>query len=487
MSYRFTLARLPCRNRTGLGTGYGFSGYNRRPFVFYVAVPIFHASPAMILSIQNALKPGVRKREVFGWAMYDFANSGYTTVVLTAVFSVYFVGGVAGGEVWATLAWASALALSSLIVMVTMPALGAYADLRAAKKRLLAFSTLGCVVGTAALAGAGPGDVAWALLAIVVSNVFFSYGESLTAAFLPELAREDRLGSVSGWGWSFGYLGGMFTLGLCLWYVIWAQAQGLSASHFVPVTMLITAAVFGLAALLTFALLSEHAQPQVGAADRAGLLAAIARLHCTWRQARSFQDFTALLACSVAYQAGISVVITLSAVYADQVLGFQQNEIMLLIFLVNIAAALGAFVWGHAQDRVGHRTALAITLVGWIVMTVLAALATDPGLFWVAAVIAGLCMGSSQSAGRALAGALAPELRRAEFFGLWTLAVRLSAIVGPMTYGAVTWLTDGNHRLAIVSTGLFFVCGLLLLARVNVQRGMAAALAVNGKPNSSDS
>ena len=112
-------------------------------------------------------------------------------------------------------------------------------------------------------------------------------------------------------------------------------------------------------------------------------------------------------------------------------------------------------------------------------MIVLAALATGPGLFWVAAVIAGLCMGSSQSAGRALAGVLAPELRRAEFFGLWMFAVRLSAIIGPMTYGLVTWLTDGNHRLAIVSTGVFFVAGLGLLTLVNVQRGIAAAAAAN--------
>jgi len=444
-------------------------------------LPLLQQPPPLNMPLfpQNALKSGVRKREVFGWAMYDFANSGYTTVVLTAVFSAYFVGGVAGGEAWGTLAWTSALAVSSLIVMLTMPAIGAYADLRAAKKRLLVLSTLGCVVGTAALAGAGPGDVAWALVAIVLSNVFYTYGESLIAAFLPELASEDRMGSVSGWGWGFGYLGGMLTLGLSLWYVLWAQGQGLPASHFVPVTMLITAGVFGAAALVTFALLKEHARPQVRATEEAGLKASLARLKRTWHEARSFQDFTALLACSVAYQAGIAVVIALAAVYAEQVLGFQQTETMMLIFLVNIAAALGAFAWGYVQDRIGHRPALAITLAGWIVMIVLAALATGPGLFWVAAVIAGLCMGSSQSAGRALAGALAPELRRAEFFGLWMFAVRLSAIIGPMTYGLVTWLTDGNHRLAIVSTGLFFVAGLGLLTLVNVQRGIAAAAAAN--------
>ncbi|HVO08843.1 MAG TPA: MFS transporter [Burkholderiaceae bacterium] len=269
----------------------------------------------MALFSQEALNPGVRKREVLGWAMYDFANSGYTTVVLTAVFGAYFVGEVAGGADWATFAWTAALAASSVIVMLTMPALGAYADL----------------LTTAALAGVGPGDVAWALTAVLLSNVFFTYGESLIAAFLPELARQHSMGRVSGWGWSFGYFGGMLTLGLSLAYVIWAQGQGRPASQFVPVTMLITAGIYGVAALATFGLLRERALPQAGSAGEAGIRASMARLRRTWHEARRFRDFTALLACAVAYQAGISVVIALAAVYAEQVLRFRQTQTMLLI------------------------------------------------------------------------------------------------------------------------------------------------------------
>jgi MFS transporter, UMF1 family len=431
----------------------------------------------MPLFDSSSLNEGVRKREVFGWAMYDFANSGYTTVVMTAVFNAYFIGVVANNASWATLAWTSALALSSAVVMLTMPSLGALADLRAIKKRLLAISTVGCVLGTALLALAGAGDLWLAVAAIVLSNIFYGYGESLNAAFLPELARRDALGRVSGWGWSFGYFGGMLTLGLSLAYVLWAQGQGIPATQFVPVTMLITAGVYALSSLLTFALLKERAVPQPAAPNDSGLRASLQRLAQTWRQAQVYRDFVWLLVCAVAYQAGISVVIALAAVYAEQVLGFKQTQTMMLIFLVNIASAVGAFAFGYWQDRVGHRLALAVTLVGWIIMTLLAAAATSAALFWVAAVVAGLCMGSSQSAGRAMAGAFAPEQRLAEFFGLWTFAVRLAAIIGPMTYGLVTLLTAGNHRIAILSTGLFFVIGLLVLAKVNVARGVAAARA----------
>jgi len=429
----------------------------------------------MALFPQEALNDGVRKREVFGWAMYDFANSGYTTVVLTAVFNTYFVGVAAQGADWGTLAWTLVIAASSLIVMVTMPALGAYADLHARKKALLAMTTAACVAGTAALALVGRGDLWLAVAAMIVSNVCYSYGESLTAAFLPELARTDSMGRVSGWGWSFGYFGGMLSLGLCLAYVLWAQGRGIPATEFVPVTMLITAAVYGGASLATFMLLRERAVSNAAAAMGSETGGTLKRLLATARRARELRDFAWLLACGASYQAGISVVIALAAVYAEQVLGFKQAQTMMLVFLVNIAAAIGAFAFGYWQDRVGHKRALAFTLAGWIVMTVLAVLAQGPGLFWVAAVIAGLCMGSSQSAGRAMAGVFAPEAQRAEFYGLWTFATRVSAIVGPLTYGLVTWWTGGNHRLAILSTAVFFVFGLLLLIPVNVGRGIATA------------
>jgi UMF1 family MFS transporter len=206
------------------------------------------------------------------------------------------------------------------------------------------------------------------------------------------------------------------------------------------------------------------------------------RLQRTWHEARRYEDFRWLMACAVAYQAGISVVIALAAIYAEEVLGFKQTQTMMLIFLVNIASAIGAFSFGYWQDRIGHKRALAFTLWGWVLMTVLAVAATTPGLFWVAAVLAGLCMGSSQSAGRALAGLFAPADRLAEFYGLWTFAVRASAIVGPITYGLVTWASGGNHRLAIASTGLFFLAGLVLLRRIDVARGQAAAIAALGAP-----
>ena len=430
----------------------------------------------MTLFSTHHLNPGVKRREVFGWAMYDFANSGYTTVVLTAVFSAYFAGVVAGKAEWATFAWTAALSVSYAIVMLTMPQIGALADLRASKKRFLAFSTIGCVAATAALALAGPGDVWLAMTLIVLSNMFYSYGESLCAAFLPELAKRDSLGTVSGWGWSFGYFGGMLALGICLAYVLWAQGQGMSAAQFVPVTMLVTAVIYGVSALATFALVKERTAPQRDALRAGGFAASFAQLKATAGEARRYRDFVWLLVCAVFYQGGVAVAITLAAIYAEQVIGFKASETMVLIFVLNLAAAAGAFGFGFFQDRIGHKKALAITLVGWIATCVIAALSTTKGEFWWAAAIAGACMGSSQSAGRAMAGMFAPEKQLAEFYGLWTFATRLASIIGPLTYGAITWMTGGNQRVAILSTAVLFVFGLIALIPINVARGRAAAL-----------
>jgi MFS transporter, UMF1 family len=166
----------------------------------------------MALFDRESLQPGVKRRELAGWAMYDFANSGYTTVVLTAVFNAYFVGVIAQKAEWATLAWTVALSISCLLIMLTAPRIGAYADRHRAKKKIMLLSTVGCVLTTAGLATTQPGTVVWAMVAIIASNYFFSIGESLNGAFLPE----KRNGQSVGLGLEFWLLWGHAQLGALL-------------------------------------------------------------------------------------------------------------------------------------------------------------------------------------------------------------------------------------------------------------------------------
>jgi len=427
--------------------------------------------------LTEQLAPGVRPREAVSWAMYDFANSGYTTVVVTAVFNAYFVGVVAAGQPWATIAWTLSLAVSYAATILLGPLIGTYADRYGRKKRLLVFTTLGCVIFTAALSLVGSGDIWLAIVLVALSNLFFSLGENLAGAFLPEIARPESLGRLSGWGWSVGYLGGLVSLGASLAWVSHAQAAGQGSDAFVPVCMLITAAIFAVASLPAFLFLRERgaAQPPV-AGDSIQWRAAFAQFGQSLGSLRSFPDLRRFLWCIVWYQAGVQTVVALAAIYAEQALKFETADTIRLILLVNITAAVGAAFFGQVQDRLGHVRTLAVTLLGWLVAIGLAWASTGPGMFWIAANVVGICLGASQSAGRALVGYLSPAARRAEFFGLWGVAVKLSSILGPVSYGLVSWVSGGDHRLAILLTGAFFIAGLAVLRSVDAVRGRAQAL-----------
>jgi UMF1 family MFS transporter len=164
-------------------------------------------------------------------------------------------------------------------------------------------------------------------------------------------------------------------------------------------------------------------------------------------------------------------------------MGFTMTETLTMVLLVNITAAIGAFGFGYLQDWMGHKRSLMLTLLVWVAMVVIACSATRAATFWVAANLAGLAMGSSQSAGRAMVGLLAPKARSAEFYGLWNMALWVSAMVGPLTYGTVTWVTGNDQRLAIAVTGLFFVAAVFALMRLDLERGMRLADAENEREN----
>ncbi|NCX13596.1 MAG: MFS transporter, partial [Betaproteobacteria bacterium] len=348
------------------------------------------------------MRDGVAPREVLAWAFLDFANSGYTTVVLTAVYSAYFVGVIAGAASWATLLWTLTVSGASFLTMLILPSLGLWADQAGGKRAIIFWASLLCGAATAALAWVDANALWLAVSLVALSSLAFNLCETFTAAFLRELARPHAYGRVSGWGWSFGYLGGMLTLGLSIAWVLHAKALGESATQFVPVTLWIVAIVYVAVSLPALAVLKERQglaskdlldDPHAPASAANGADAwsgGWLRLRLSWQRTESLVDLRQLLVCCVAYHAGISVVITLAAVYAEQVMGFEPTDTMILVFLVNIAAALGAFFFGRFQDRMGGRLALAITLVSWIVMVIVAVLGQSRESFWLAATLAGL-------------------------------------------------------------------------------------------------
>lgn len=421
-------------------------------------------------------------KELLAWALFDFANSGYTTVVQTTIFSAYFVGvvvanntnGITAGT--GTLLWSLAIGSANFIIMVSGPLIGAIADDRACKKQFLLISSIGCIIATALLATVGAGDIVPAMILVIFSAVMFAVGENLIAAFLPEIVPKKDMGKMSGYGWSLGYFGGLLTLAICLAYIVWARQHGLTEAQSVPVTLLITAGIFALAAAPTFLWLQERAIPVAAEQQRSVVAAGIARIRNTLKEAARFRDLFRFLITLTAYQSGVSTVVVLAAIYAQEVMGFDTQSLIVLIMAVNVTAAIGAFICGYLQDRIGSIPTLAITLLIWIAAVATAIFAENPSQMWFIGNMIGLAMGSSQAVGRALVSQFSPPKRAGEFLGLWGLANRLSAITGPLSYGLISYLTHGDHRLSLLSTLVFFVLGLLLLSTVNEQRGKAAAI-----------
>lgn len=422
-------------------------------------------------------KTPVRRREIFAWALFDFANSGYTTVVLTAIFNAYFVGVIAQAysSGTATLWWTIAIAFANGVVLLTAPIIGAIADDRAWKKRFLMIAASGCVGFTTLLATIGPGDVSYAMALVILASICFFTSENLIAAFLPEITTPDRMGRVSAFGWTIGYLGGLLTLVLCLWVTLSATARGVEMTDVVPLTLLIVAAMFVAGSLPTFVWLRERTQPF----ERTSInycLIAYERLRTTWQHVRLHRDLFQFLVALTIYTCGINTVIVLAAVYAQEAMGFTTEDNIQLILIVNISAALGAFVFGQIQDRFGSLQTLSMTLVIWICALLLAYFTHDRNTFWIVANLVGIALGSSQSAGRAIIGIFAPPARAGEYFGLWGLATKLAAVIGPLCYGLITYVTQGDHRTALLVTTCFFVVGLLSLIGIDEKRGRNASI-----------
>lgn len=400
----------------------------------------------------------VRKREIFGWCCYDFANSAFVTMVITVVFGPFFTGVIAPGPSSNTL-WSATLAASQAVVIILGPAVGVMADHGGSKKRYLLAMMWTCAAATALLWFTGPGTVWLAVGLIVVAYAAFSFGENFCASFLSELSTPENVGRISGYGWSFGYFGGLGALGVAL-VVLHFDGDN------VPLVFVSTAVFMVLATLPVLLLLRERKQAEP-------LTESIWRLG--WRSiggaARELPKHPELLKFLVAfflYISGLCAVVAFAAIYSGEVLGFTTTENLILFASLQISSAIGAFVSGHYQDRIGSLNMLTISLVLWCAVALGSWFCTDKASFFIVGNIAGLAIGSSQAGSRAVVSLLSPRDRAAEFFGFWGIFGKLAAIVGPVTLGM---LADAfGLRTAILFTLVFFAGGLVILRLVRLPK-----------------
>lgn len=404
----------------------------------------------------------VKRREIFGWCCFDFANSSFTTIIITVVYAVFFIKVVAGEDPRAAGWWGSALAISQLIVIGVAPLIGALADVTARKKFYLMSSAVVCSLATMALFFFGAGRVWPALALIVLANVAFSLGENLCASFLPEISTPENVGRISGYGWSFGYLGGLLSLVLALLIINSGPGRA-------PWTFVMTGGFFLLAALPTL-MLRERARRRLLRPGETYLRIGFGQLRRMAHELPRHRTLLGFFASMLLFMAGLTAVVAFASAYGAQVLHFTQSELIVLFAVLQLAGVVGAYGFGLLQDRTGPRFALVVSLLQWVAVCTWAGFCTTKTEFYCIGVLAGAAMGSLQSGGRAVVSTLTPPGRAGEFFGYWGFFGKLAAVIGQPVFG---WLAAWHgYRMAVFVNAGFFAAGLLILLTLRLPRAV---------------
>ncbi|HJK90617.1 MAG TPA: MFS transporter [Polyangiaceae bacterium LLY-WYZ-15_(1-7)] len=420
-------------------------------------------------------EPESTRAQRAAWCLFDFANSPFPTIALTAFGAPYFANVLVGEEgldlfglhLSGASAWGLAIGTSMALVTLSSPLMGALADRGGVKRRLLAVYVLLGVLATAALGLLGPGAGVGAFLLYVVANFAFEGAYVFYNAFLPELVPPERVGRLSGAGWGLGYLGGLGALFAVKPFIPedYTASEGAGVIYFVVAAWYL---VFSLPTLLLLKDRAPRAKVRAGEAFRE-----VAR---TLKGLRAHAAIALFLVAYFLYTDALTTVIHFTGIYTDEVLSFSPSDNVQLFLVLNVVAAPGALAFGWLLDRIGGKRTIALSLIGWMAVIVFAVLAQTKAGFWPAAIVAAVVIGATQSASRAFMATLAPPDRAGEFMGFLALSGKASAIVGPLVYGGVSQaLADPanpgrSHRIAISVIGLFFVVALLVLSRVPSER-----------------
>ena len=411
----------------------------------------------------------VKKSEIFGWCCFDFANSAFTTVIITAVYFVYFKNVVMGGDPAASAWWGWALAVSQLGSILVAPLIGAMADVTARKKIYLMGSAGLCSLATASLYFVGAGEPLLALVLVVIATFSFALSENLCAGFLPEISTPETAGRISGYGWSFGYFGGLLSLVLALLVIDFGRAPERTQWTFV-----MTGAFFMLASLPTLILVRERAVPRALPEGQGLFNAAWGANVKSLRELPKFRTLALFFVSLMFSTAGLVAVVAFAGGFADDVLKMNQQEFITLLVVLQLSGVAGAVGFGFLQDRAGSKFAMCLALVLWIIVCLWGAYCTGKAEFYMIGTLAGIAMGALQSAGRAVVSMLTPEGRSGEFFGFWGFFTKLAGVIGQPVFG--TLATAFGFRTAILVNAGFFIIGLAILLPLSLKPRVAGSV-----------
>ena len=393
-----------------------------------------------------ATNPPHSKLSVFSWCMYDFANSSFTTLVVTFIYAAYFTKEMAVDEITGTSLWSRSLSVTAVAAALLAPPLGALADRGGYRKLLLFVSTVVAVLASVLLYTAEPDQVVKALLFFTLANIAFEMGTVFYNAFLPDIAPPNRIGRTSGFGWSLGYVGGLSAMGLAMVALVeptepWFGFSRENGENFRATTLLV-AGWFALFSLPIFLWVKED---KSAITRKGGILAASFRqLVGTFREVKQYKQIVRFLVARLFYNDGLVTIFAFGGVYAVGTFGFSLHEVTVFGIVLNVAAGIGAFALGFLDDYLGSKRTIQISLWGLIVAAVVAVLTHERWVFWMAAALVGICAGPNQAASRSLLGRFVPPSKENEFYGFSPFPEKPPPSLVPYSWGS----SRGSSRLS---------------------------------------
>ncbi|MFA7420267.1 MAG: MFS transporter [Melioribacteraceae bacterium] len=412
------------------------------------------------------------KFKVFIWTLFDFANTSYSIVVVTFLYAVYFKQTVVGGEPIGDFYWSIGTSLSMLITAFISPILGAVADHSVGKKRFLLLFTLLCIISTSLLFYVQAGDIFLGILLFVLANIGFEAGLVFYDSFLPEITAPKNFGRVSGYGFAMGYLGSLTTLAIVYPFI---------SKEMIKETFPIAALIFLVFSLPLFFFLKDTRKKRES--DESFLMIGLSRVFNTITNLKNYKNLSLFLLSFFIYIEGVNTVIFFSGNYAITTLHFSLTQLIIFFIIVQSTAIVGSLLFGFIADSHGQKKSLVISLYVWILTILFAYLTSDQNgfltkffaeffntsivdveknSFYVVGLLAGSVMGATQSTSRSLMSKLTPFDKKTEFFGFYSFFGKSSAIIGPLVFGYVSYIS-GTQRLAILTIGIFFVLGIAVL------------------------
>ncbi len=432
----------------------------------------------------------VAQREIWAWGLYDFANSPFATTILAVIFNRYFAEALAGGEEGVVLEvlgtsirvpgvtfFTYTLAAAMLVVAVLAPVLGAIADSSASKKKFLAFFCYLGVGATALLYFVQEGQYWRGAVFFVLAQIGFAAANIFYNAFLPEISTPRNIGWISGFGFTLGYISGAIVLAVNLAMLRYPEWIGFSEPFTPQDTFLSVAVWWGIFAIPTFVWLRERQLPSPLPPGSGYLRVGIARVGKTFRNVRRYRELWKFLIAFLIYNDGIQTTIVIAAIFVDEALGMSDGAIVGLFLMIQATAFVGALLLGSISDRLGNKRTVILTLIAWTLVAIWGGFIGFSGSpqseVWLLGITVGMILGGSQSASRALQGNFTPEENSAEFFAFYGIAGKFASVLGPVVYGSIYALI--GIRYAILSLGVFFVVGLVILHSVDEEEGMRQA------------